>query len=89
MVVDRFVQHRTNDFASEKTTQTIEDAQRNEDFKKYPCFYCDTNIAHDYHLNEHRRKCRGTPRMFGESGLPQKPVNFPQDFPPAPSSFWF
>ena len=89
VVVDRIVQHRSVDFASEQTTQTVEDAPKKVEFKKYPCFYCDTNIAHDYHLNEHRRKCRGTPRMFGVSGLPQMPVKFPQNFPPVPSSLWF
>ena len=31
------------------------------EFQKYPCYYCGINIAGEYHLEQHRYKCRGWP----------------------------
>ena len=57
-------------------------------FKKYPCFYCSTNIAGENHLKEHRIKCRGTNKM-GVVGLPPASFGFFPGFPQFPpfSSF--
>ena len=41
-----------------------------EEFQKYPCFYCGINIANNMHLSHHRRKCRGTTNMFSTVRLP-------------------
>ena len=41
-----------------------------EEFQKYPCFYCGINITNNIHLSDHRRKCRGTTNMFSTVGLP-------------------
>lgn len=68
---DKAIQHSELRVLSEKNLQT-EDLRENN-FKKYPCFYCGTNIAHEYHLNEHRKKCRGTRNMSTDVGLPPAP----------------
>ena len=52
-----------------KAVQT-EENETKEEFKKYPCNYCNINIANEYHLFEHKVKCRGTLNMFTEPGLP-------------------
>ena len=56
VVVDRFIQNECNEFVSE-ITQTVQDTQIKEQFKKYPSFYCNTNIAqvHFDHVKESER----------------------------------
>ena len=65
-----------------------------KDFQKYLCNYCGINIANDYHLNNHRRKCRGTFNMFDLPGLPPRATamgmspGFIPGFPPGPPWIW-
>ena len=65
---DKIVQVLNYEFCSEKNVQTVEETCHR--LVKYPCFYCKINIVSENHLNEHRRKCRGTSRMVGVVGLP-------------------
>ena len=44
------------------------------EFEKYRCFYCAINIAGEYHLSDHRIKCRGTMLMGVTPGLPRPPM---------------
>ena len=57
-----------------------------ETFEKYPCFYCETKIASEQHMDEHRLKCCGSTRLFCTApvGLPMPPpsVGFSLGFPP-------
>ena len=48
----------------DKPTQTVDEKAAEQEFQKYPCFYCDINIANEYHLMEHIVKCRGSHRLF-------------------------
>ena len=82
-VEDKIVQSCWNESLVDKEVQTNE--EKVLEVEKYPCFYCGINIVSENHLNEHRRKCRGTSKMFGELGLPPPmPFGFATVFPPAP-----
>ena len=61
---DKDLQVNSGDFNCDKLVQTVEEYLSEEEFKKYPCFYCDINIGNKYHLSEHIRKCRGSHRLF-------------------------
>ena len=65
---DKVVQTLAADFSCDKTMQTIQDEKPRSE--KYPCYYCGINIVSESHLNEHKRKCRGTSRICGVLGLP-------------------
>ena len=74
---DKTVQSDFSDYSSDKQVQTEKDIYEPEilkeyEFKKYPCFYCSINIASEYHLSEHRTKCRGSAKM----GLVSLPMSF-------------
>jgi hypothetical protein len=58
------MQVKLSDFNLDKIVQTIDESLENEEFQKHPCFYCDINIANEYHLSEHIIKCRGSHRLF-------------------------
>ena len=75
-IKDVFVQTNVSDLTIDKNVQT-EDAKTT--FVKYPCNYCGTNIANNYHLFEHITKCRGTHNMGTAPGLPLPPF-FPSRF---------
>ena len=88
----KFVQSCSDSVVCEKPIQTIKDAPEETvvkeelEFKKYPCFYCAINIAGEYHLSDHRIKCRGTMLMGVTPGLPRPPMppmlfrNYPQTY---------
>ena len=57
---DVFAQTDVSDLTIDKNVQA-EDAKNT--FVKYPCNYCGTNIANNYHLFEHITTCRGTHNM--------------------------
>ena len=76
---DVFVQTELGDMAVDKDVQTEEGKNTSETFVKYPCNYCGTNIANNYHLFEHKVKCRGTYNMRTDPGLPMPPF-FPARF---------
>ena len=69
----------------------VEELVTEEEFEKYPCHYCNINIANEYHLREHRIKCRGTQNLYTEVGLPPKPYghfnNFSLGFFPGTPGF--
>ena len=75
---EAIVQTDLNDFVDDKNVQT-EDDKISDEFVKYPCNYCGTNIANTYHLFEHIGRCRGTRNMFTEPGLPVQQF-LPQTF---------
>ena len=71
---DKSVQSNTEEFYSDKQVQTS-----SAEFQKFPCFYCNINIVGEYHLQEHRIKCRGSTKM-GIAGVPNIVV-FPPPLP--------
>ena len=77
---DKSVQSNTVEFYSDKQVQTSA-----AEFKKSPCFYCNINIVGEYHLQEHRIKCRGSTKM-GVAGVPNIVV-FPPPLPFAAFGF--
>ena len=78
------IQTDTFEFTSDDSVQT-EEEKTDQPFVKYPCNYCGTNIANDYHLMEHIGKCCGTLNMYTEPGLPKPP--FSLRFLPPPSFY--
>ena len=89
-VEDKTVQHSRSELLIDIAVQTLEEnideaeVTQEESFEKYPCFYCGINIASDYHLSEHGRKCRGTTKLFGVVGR-SMPFTFSPGFPPPPN----
>ena len=87
-IKDQFVQCAIM-IQSEPITEDNHDITEVEtEFVKYPCCYCGINVANEYHLCEHRVKCRGTHNLFSAPGLPPDLpprflYNFPPQFPPS------
>ena len=79
---DKSVQYFSYEILCDKEVQTND--EKIHKIEKYPCFYCGINIVGQNHLNEHKGKCRGSSKMFGEVGLPP-PV---PPLPPLPSGFF-
>ena len=53
-----------NDIAVQIYNFPGKDFKEDEKFEKYPCHYCQINIANKHHLLDHIRKCCGTSDMF-------------------------
>ena len=96
---DKVVQVSTREFVCDKSEQTSDEKILDESkivpeetFVKYPCCYCGTMIANEYHLGEHVERCRGTFNMFIDPGLPMLPFSssprFPPPWPPPCSPPW-
>ena len=88
-VEDKIVQVYRTEFECDKSEQTSDEQTLDtnivteETFLKYPCCYCGTMIANEYHLGEHIERCRGTFNMFTEPGLPMLPFKSSPRFPPS------
>ena len=74
-IVERALQVESRYFTREKLCQTIEENYNELKTKSepYSCFFCDKTIESEEDLNEHRKKCRGSTRLFCSAplGLPE------------------
>ena len=74
-IVERALQVESRYFTREKLCQTIEENYDELKTKSepYSCFFCDKTIESEEDLNEHRKKCRGSTRLFCSAplGLPE------------------
>ena len=76
-----------NDISVQTDNFPGKDFQMEGKFEKYPCYYCQINIANKHHLLDHIRKCRGTSHMFVEAGLPKPHFGLIPGFPPPVPNF--
>ena len=69
---DKLVQCNNLETLCDKTMEKNIEVCKEVRLDNYCCFYCDLKIESETHLIEHRRKCRGSTRMFCAAplGLP-------------------